>query len=212
MRLAMKSFVNALLRAVCALIVGVLLVKDPISMTTVIVRFIGGVFVFLGLVQTISALADQRSQGALQHAFLPFAGMGSILLGVLLLIMPATFVSFLMYILGFMLVFLGFGQIVTLISNRQVVPLRWWVFVVPVLLLGAGLFILLKPLTSASLPFIILGVGCLAYGVSELYYALRAIHYERQKRKEYVDFELIDETDDSFEGSAGEPPLRSTDI
>ena len=63
----------------------------------------------------------------------------------------------------------------------------------PILLLGAGFFILLKPLQSASLPFIILGIGCLGYGISELLLALRLMYFRHQQQKEYVEFEEVTE-------------------
>ncbi len=187
----MRILLSAFLRAACAIGIGVLLVTDPLSMTTVIVQFVGAVFIVLGLTQAISSYSGSSGEGSFKRSVFPFVGLGSILLGVLLVLMPSTFVAFLMYILGFLLISAGFSQFFGLVSERRVAPLTWWVFVVPVLLIGAGFFILLKPLASASLPFIILGVGCLGYGVSELFLAMRHLHFTRKQRPEYVEYEEV---------------------
>ncbi|MCR4920568.1 MAG: DUF308 domain-containing protein [Bacteroidaceae bacterium] len=189
----MRNLLSAFLRALCAIGIGFLLVMDPLSMTSVIVRFIGGVFVVLGVTQAISSLSGGGYEGALKRRIFPVVGLGSILLGVVLLLMPNAFVAFLMYILGFLLIFAGFGQFFGLVADRRIAPLRWWVFVMPILLVGAGFFILLKPLQSASLPFVILGVASLGYGISELFLAFRLMHFRHQQRQEYVEYEEVTE-------------------
>lgn len=184
----MRLFLSALLRAVCALIIGGLLVSSPQTMTGFIVQIIGGMFILLGLTQVVGYWFPRGDSNMLRPIF-PFVGLGSVLLGVVLVLMPNVFVAFLMYVLGIILAAVGINQILTLISERHVAPLRWWVFLCPLALLAIGLFITLKPLESASLPFVILGVGCIAYGLTDLFYALRLGHYQRQKAKEYVEFE-----------------------
>ena len=64
-------------------------------------------------------------------------------------------------------------------------------FILPLILLAAGAFILFRPMKSASLPFLILGIACLGYGVSDLFYAIRLLYYQHKKNKEYVEFEEI---------------------
>ncbi len=191
----MKSFLYVLLRAVCAFVIGLLLVSNPLSMTTTIVQFIGAVFILLGLTQTLGYFLPKSKGDSMLRPIFPFVGLGSILLGVVLVLMPSTFVTFLMYLLGFFLILAGASQFISMVLRRNVAPLQWWLFVIPLLLFCAGLFILIRPLESASLPFIILGIGCLGYAVSELILGLRLWYYERQKQKEYVDFEPVEEAE-----------------
>lgn len=193
----MKRFVYVLLRALCAGVIGFLLVSNPQEMTSTIVRFIGGIFVFLGITQAAGFFLPRSDEGTGLRPIFPAVGLGCVLLGVILLLMPSTFVTFLMYMLSAFLLLAGALQFFSLVSERSVAPLRWWVFFTPLLLFAAGLFILVRPMTSASLPFLILGVGCLGYAVSEIFLALRLMYYEHRKRKElrqqYVDFEPVDE-------------------
>jgi uncharacterized membrane protein HdeD (DUF308 family) len=171
-------------------------------MTTLIIRIIGGIFIFSGLMPALNYWMPSSSQQSAIRPFFPVVGVGSILFGLLLLLMPSTFVTLLMYLLGFLLILGGSSQLTSLISSRSVAPLRWWVFVWPVILLAAGFFILVKPMKSASLPFLILGIACLGYGVSDLFYALRLLYYQHKKNKEYVKFEEIEEVEEVTEEEA----------
>lgn len=192
----MKQLLYPFLRAICSLAIGALLVSNPESMTTLIIRIIGGIFIFSGLMPTLNYWMPSSEGESSIRPFFPVVGVGSILLGLLLLLMPNTFVTMLMYVLGIFLIMAGCGQLASLISSREVAPLRWWVFVLPLVLLAAGTFILFKPMKSASLPFLILGIACLGYGVSDLFYALRLLYYQHKKNKEYVDFEEIEDKDE----------------
>ncbi len=194
----MKSLLVPLLRALCSFAIGGLLVSNPQSMTSMIVQIIGGIFIFSGLMPTLSFWMPSSQEQSIRP-FFPVVGIGSIMLGLLLLLKPAIFVTALMYVLGIFIAAAGANQLSTLISARRVAPLHWWVFVWPVVLIAVGILILCQPMRSASLPFLILGIACIGYGFSDLFYTLRLMYYKRQKEKEYVDFEVIEE---GKEGSA----------
>ena len=197
----MKSFLPVFIRALCSFAIGGLLVSNPQSMTSMIVQIIGGIFIFSGLMPILNYWMP-NAQGQSIRPFFPVVGIGSIMLGILLLLKPAVFVTALMYILGIFIAAAGANQLAALISARKVAPLHWWVFVWPVLLLCIGILILCHPMKSASLPFFILGIACIGYGFSDLFYALRLLYYRRQKEKEYVDFEVVEDSDTSAEGEA----------
>ena len=101
----------------------------------------------------------------------PIAGLGSLLFGLWLMIMPAFFVGILMYVLGAVLVLAGISQIVNLSAARSwtVVPGGFFV----VLVLIAGVVVLFNPFTAATVPFIILGVSSIVYGLSDLVNIIR---------------------------------------
>lgn len=188
----MKTILPPLVRALCSFAIGGLLVSNPQSMTSMIVQIIGGIFIFSGLMPTLSFWMPNSQEQSIRP-FFPVVGIGSIMLGLLLLLKPTIFVTALMYVLGIFIVAAGGNQLRTLISARRVAPLNWWVFVWPVVLIAVGVFILCQPMRSASLPFLILGIACIGYGFSDLFYTLRLMYYRRQKEKEYVDFEVVEE-------------------
>lgn len=185
--------VSTLLRILCLTLIGGLLVYSSQTMTTLIVQIVGGMFLFSGMLPLLGYFFPRYSQGATFRPLFPIMGIGSILFGALLLLKPVLFVTALMYLLGFILVMVSINQFLSFFASRNTAPLRWWLFLLPFCLFALGMYVLLSPLESASLPFTLLGAGCIVYGISELFRLLRFFYYERQNNKEYVDFEEITE-------------------
>lgn len=192
----MKTLLPVLVRALCSFAVGCLLVANPQTMTTMIVQVVGGIFVVSGIIQTVNYWMARDGEAGLRSLF-PVVGVGSLLLGLLLLMKPGVFVTALMYLLGIFVLGAGCSQLGGLVRMRRIAPLQWWVFVWPIALIAMGLLILIHPMKSASLPFLILGIACIGYGFTDLVYALRLMYYMRQRRREYVDFEVIEDPDPS---------------
>lgn len=190
----MRTLSNSILRSVCSLVIGVLLVVWPETAMIYLVITIGVLFLIPGLVSMLGYFAHRT--GEVEQTF-PVAALGSALFGLWLMIMPAFFVSILMYILGAFLVLAGIQLISSLVSVRRVSMVPVGFFVVPVLILLAGILVLLNPFATASVPFIILGVSCICYSLSDLinYYKFR----NRNNRIQDVTF--IEET----------PPLSDHD-
>jgi uncharacterized membrane protein HdeD (DUF308 family) len=84
------------------------------------------------------------------------------------MISPAFFVGILMYVLGAVLVFAGISQIAHLLSARGYATVPFGYYVMPVLILLAGLVVLVNPFAAVAVPFIILGVSSTVYGITEL--------------------------------------------
>ena len=105
--------------------------------------------------------------------------------------MPAFFVGILMYVLGALLVLGGIGQLMNFISVRKFtgsVPAIF--YVIPVLLLLAGILILVNPFEAAKIPFIVLGASSIVYGLTDLF---RIIRYRRKSNQVITDVEVIEE-------------------
>ena len=195
----MRLLILYILRAICALAVGFLLVCNPTEMTGLLVQIIGGLFVLSGLMafigyfttsyrtkrarQRLSALADVSAADIRipsPSTISLIVGIGSMALGVFLMWQPAMFIHILMYVLGGLLVLLGFYQLVALIGARRIAPLSFSLFLMPLLVAAAGVVVVCYPMQTASLPFVILGVSYLLYGVTEFFYGLRIHRFQRQ--------------------------------
>ena len=102
-----------------------------------------------------------------------------------------------MYVLGVILVFAGISQVVHLSSVKKWTLVPGGYFVIPILILIAGLIVLLNPFAAASVPFLILGAGSIVYGVSELVNQIRFRKQEESKpvveEAHIVDVTPIDE-------------------
>ncbi len=142
---------------------------------------------------------------------LPIVGMGSTILGLCLTFAPSGFATLFMYVLGGSLLIVSFNQFFTIYqaSKQTTIPSPYWI--APTLLLLAGLFIIINPLTSATAPLIIVAIGLLIYAISEVVNTIsiermteraaemrrmeRSAREKKESRKngEYVDYIVTDE-------------------
>lgn len=182
----MKLMNFGIMRCICAVIIGILLIAWPEAAIVYLVIAIGAMFFIPSLFSLIGWLMKGRQLGM----YFPVISLGSLLFGLWLMISPAFFVGILMYVLGAVLVFAGISQIVTLsgVSNRMAVPFGY--YVMPILILLAGLVVLVNPFAVAAVPFIILGISSLAYGVSELFNLYR---FRKKVEKEEISEVMIED-------------------
>lgn len=180
----MKIFQSSIFRAVCALIVGALLIKYPQDGVTWLTMAIGELFLISGIIALIAYWFSRRNsseytitdqQGRIisngQPTF-PIVGCASIILGLVLIISPEGFVHGLMYVLGAMMIVGGIQQLFGLMMARRLGVVHWLFWICPSIILLTGLFVIVKPMETAELPLLILGWCSLLYGVTEIINAL----------------------------------------
>ena len=170
----MKTINYSALRSIFALILGILLVVWPDVAINYLVITIGILFLIPGLISLIGYFSGSNREE--RKTIFPIVGLGSILFGLLLMIIPAFFVSILMYILGFVLILGGIQQISSLISARKWASVPLGFYAVPVLILIAGIIVLVNPFTVASAAFVLLGISSIVYSLSELFNSLKFRH------------------------------------
>lgn len=182
----MKVLSNSFLRAICALVLGLVLVSFPDKAGDYLIVTIGVVFLIPSLISIIAYFA-RNAQGVLRF---PIEAIGSLLFGIWLVIMPGFFADLLTYVLGFILAMGGVQQIASLMSAR-----RWGVvpggfFVVPVLILLAGLLAIFNPMGVRSTAFIFIGVSSMVYGIMELINWFRFMRHRPASNKKAADVNL----------------------
>lgn len=160
----MKGLSYSFLRMICALVIGLILVMFPNQAGDYFVITIGVIFLVPSLVSIIAYFV----QSAETRFRFPIEGAGSLLFGLWLVIMPGFFADLLTFILGFILLMGGVQQIASLMAARRWTVVPGGFYVVPVLILLAGLVALFNPTGVRSTAFIIIGVTSLIYAVSEL--------------------------------------------
>lgn len=212
----MKVIHSSIFRAVCAIIVGVLLIQYREQTVTWITIAIGVLFFLSGVISLASYWAAKRNAEKMQGQILsdsngkpimgmmtkfPLVSVGSLILGLLLALMPQVFIAWLMFILAFILILGALTQFVNLASAAKMgrVGILFWLF--PSALLLLGLLAIIKPSTIASAPLFIIGWGMLIYGVVELLNAFKVSNNKRiwlknQQQKQdskeiYVDVEEV---------------------
>lgn len=192
----MKVFQSAILRALVAVVVGVLLIVYRKSMLEWIVILAGSLFFLSGCLSCLvyywgrrraertTKVIDQKGNVIrAPKPLLPIAGVGSVLLGVILMLMTGSFLRGVAYVLATILVLGAINQFATLGSARRYarVPLIYWLL--PAVTLTIGAIILLKPIDAMASPLLIIGWCLIFYGVVELLNALKIHQLQRQWRK-----------------------------
>lgn len=176
----MKVFQSSLFRALCSIVIGALLIEYPDNTVTWLTVAIGVLFLISGAISCVAYFNARRNVSDVivtdadgrvlrgSRPMPPVVGMGSLIFGLLLTITPNVFVTGLMYILGIILVLGAINQYMALLGARRIGYVTYGLWICPSLILLTGLFVLLKPMESASLPLIILGWCSVLYGVTEI--------------------------------------------
>ena len=160
----MKNINYAFIRAICALIAGLVLVLFPNEAGNYFVITIGALFMVPSLIGLITYYVHRKDY----PTFFPVDSVGGVLFGLLLMLMPGFFANFLTFVLGFFLLIGGIQQLSTLIAARHWSQVPIGYFIVPSLILLAGIYALVNPNGTRNTAFIIIGITCIVYALFEL--------------------------------------------
>ena len=184
----MKVLQISAIRAIIVLVTGFLLVRYREETMTWMSITVGILFLLSGLVSCIAyyfekekvakktAKAEQQEgqeEENLKSPSFPIAGIGSIVLGIILAVMPNTFITWVVYILAALLILGAVNQFMNLARSRQYarVPVYMWLF--PTIILAIAILLISKPIETAQLPLLVLGWAFMYYGVLEFILIIR---------------------------------------
>lgn len=185
----MKVLEISAIRAIIVLVTGFLLVRYREETMTWMTITVGILFLLSGLVSCIAyyfekekvakktAKAEQQEaqqeEEDLKSPSFPIAGVGSIALGIILAVMPYTFITWVVYILAALLILGAVNQFMNLARSRQYarVPVYMWLF--PTVILATAILLISKPIETAQLPLLVLGWAFMYYGVLEFILIIR---------------------------------------
>ena len=205
----MRILQSSVFRALCAIVFGYLLViyrNQMLHWTTIA---FGALFFLSGLVSVIayyaekrraanmaerlSAMAEMRgkemetpSEDSIRHSLMPgfpIVGIGSMVLGVILAIMPTTFIHGMMYVIAGLLVLGALNMMFNLSMARKFASIGLGFWIMPLLLLVLGVLMIAKPDLFAAMPFRILGWALIVYGVIECINAIKIHNCRKQYEK-----------------------------
>lgn len=194
----MKVFQSSVFRAICAIVVGALLIKYREETVTGITIAIGVLFLISGLISCMAYFSAKRRDSSIElfdaqgnaiapatPAF-PIVGIGSIVLGALLALAPTMFVNGLMYILAAILILGALNQFFNLASATKYarIGLLWWLF--PTVILLIGLIAVIKPALIASAPLFVIGWCMMVYGVVDLVNAIKVYRCRKAYEKAHA--------------------------
>ena len=183
----MKVMQSSLVRSLCAIIVGALLVKYREQTVTWMTIAIGVLFFLSGVVSCATYFAARRNSDMPQvfdvKPQFPIVGLGSLILGLILALMPTVFVGFLMYILAAILILGAVGQFVSLASVSRMAHIGFYFWIMPSLTLLVGIIAVVYPQGIASAPLFVIGWCLMLYGVVECVNAIKMHQLRKQLEK-----------------------------
>lgn len=173
--------VNLVVRSLCTILIGVLMIVLREAFMPVIVQFIGAAFIVSGVISlfNVYVLYKRGLSKGFDVFVLVTVGVAALFLGAWLLLSPAFFLSLLMLVLGVLLLAMGGYQLVTLLAMQRRLHLSFYRYVVPLLLLAMGVVVVVNPFEAAAVPFLVVGVGAVLAGVSDLVNTLYLIRRSR---------------------------------
>ncbi len=165
----MRVLQSSFFRAIIAIVIGALLVQYREQTVQWITIAIGVMFFLSGIISCATYFSARRSAASTVPLFdddgqrieplqpnFPIVGLGSLILGVILALMPATFIDWLMYIMAAILILGAVNQFVNLASARKFAHVGAFYWVMPSLILLVGLLAILYPRAIASAPLFVL--------------------------------------------------------
>lgn len=170
---------------------GFLLVKYREDTMTWMTITVGVLFLISGLVACMlyyfekEKVAKKTAKAALQEGqqeeedlkspSFPIAGVGSIVLGIILAVMPNTFTTWMVYILSALLILGAVNQFMNLARSRQYarVPVYMWIF--PTISMVVAILLISRPIETDALFFTlkVIGWAFMYYGVLEFVLIIR---------------------------------------
>lgn len=182
-------------RAVCAVVIGVLLIKyreQTVEWITIAI----GILFFLSGVVSVATYLSARSRADMPEVFdadgrqltglkptVPIVGIGSLILGIILALMPTTFIAWLMYILSAILILGAINQFVSLAAASRYARVGIYFWVMPSLILLVALLSIVYPTAIASAPLLIIGWCMVVYGVADIINAMKLSRLRRNIMK-----------------------------
>ena len=159
-----KSKLTGPLKALAALIIGIMMVVNPGNAFASVVKLIAVFLLASGLVSLFVGLKDKENSAL---PLMMFNAAVNISIGLILFIFPGFVARFIIYLIGFALLVFGIMQLMTLFSARQMVAVGAVAYALPALVTVLGAFMLFNPFAE-SVMSTMAGVALMIYGASEL--------------------------------------------
>ncbi len=186
----MKVMNPSVLRATIALVIGFVLVKWPDLAINYIIITAGLLFLIPGIIGLICYIVDKGKSG--QSTKLPLESAGSVLFGACLIIVPTFFADIVTIVLGLILALGGVQQTISLIIARKWSEISFGYYLVPIMILLSGVYVLVNPGEARATTLMIIGIAALIYGVFEL------IKWFKFTRHRPVEDEIADYIEDKM--------------
>lgn len=188
----MKLFQSAIFRTICAILVGILLLHFRGQTLQWLTIVIGAIFFATGLISCIVYYFTKKRLDEAQEIFdqdgnkvtrtipsFPIVGIGSMILGGILIFLPGDFNKGMIIALALILVIGAFNQLVSLgrATKFAHVPVMFWIF--PLVTLAVGVYALFNSGKAIDAIMEIIGTCMIFYGAVELLNTMKIYQMRR---------------------------------
>lgn len=184
-----------------ALAAGIVLIcmHDRINLVQWVIVFVGVMFAIPGVCGLIESFAGRNRGG--RGAVPVLASVGSLIIGVIMIVCPVPFETVFVYFLSAVLILGGIWHIWVLAVGMRPIVLPGWLYILPVLVVIAGIVILLSPIRDTEATFtLIAGIALVCIAGNGLFIYLAS--YGQQRRAI---------TDESHSGERLDADIRRLD-
>ncbi|MCR5159338.1 MAG: DUF308 domain-containing protein [Prevotella sp.] len=213
----MKLLRISIIRAIAAVVVGVLLLKYDEAVLKGLTIALGVMFLIAGVVSLLGWVNNRRKKADFRvydngtdaapassadgQSMFPIAGLGSLLLGLILsLTRSDDYLEWAMYLLGAVLVLGALNLLMNLVSARKMEPVGAWMWLAPLAIIAASVFAMLKGLVPAETCTLILGITAFVYAAVELLYSFIFSGIKRRYDKTQAQVHRASEARNAEEG------------
>lgn len=165
-----KNKFSGLLRAIAAIAIGTIMIVSKTDAMVLIVRIIASFVFASGLVSLLVGYKYRRDG---RMPLMGVNGIVDLVISGLAFAFAPVVAGLVVYIIGFILLGFGLFQLITIGSASRVMRMGVFAFVMPVLVLLAGAFLLARPAFLGTAVGTVAGVALIIYGVSELVSSLK---------------------------------------
>ena len=160
-----KNKFSGLIRALTALAIGIVMVVSKTNALELVVKIIAAFLLASGIV-SLAVGYKNKANGTM--GLMGVNGIVDIVLGIALFMFPGFVAGLLIFFIAFVLICFGAFQLIGLISISRAAGLGIGSFIMPVLVLGCGLFLIGRPAFVGEAIGVVAGASLIVYGASEL--------------------------------------------
>ena len=176
---------STLSRSLIAIAIGVVLIIWPEKVQELLVTVVG-VLLMIPSVITLTPLLFSRNNENKKQQMLPvLVGTGLAILGLIMILIPETFISLFTLLIGILLFLAGLMQVIALFNYcRQ--TRNFWLMLPPFIILVMGVITISNFKNISNILLIMIGVTSLLYGISEI------LNYYKLKKYTIKNIEIIE--------------------
>lgn len=160
--------INNIIRGSLVALVGILLIVLNESVMPLLVRLLGVVFFLPAFISLVNLYMKRKGTPMFPMLMMNVINIGSVILGILLMLFPVAFLEFFVILLAVMLLCFSLLQAYAAISLCRSLKQGLGLLATPVLLLVMSIVLLFNPFDAISTATLIVGICLVVSGGSDV--------------------------------------------